>query len=338
MERGVDAELLCFNFRRLLEGSVSFDVIDFGAVLLCCESWRNSAWESNVWGLVSKVAPLRRDIQEIVAGATGHDPDPTTYMDKRDLDGRFLGAQVARHGGHAQHKLAMLVQHVEAVLSRGPHVGQDVLQAIVDFSLKKFNYWLKVAADLKGALIDFVLDHAPPSEQALRLELGAFVGFSGLRLAGVTKRRPARVQKQRCVMSLEVDPLHVCIARHMLNLGERAWLAEVRCGQARDLIPRIMDDAGGLSLELVFMDHRGTRFHEELRSLERHYMLRVGADIICDNVLHPGAPVFLWEETSPTGARRAMIWSVPEFGSEGCIEDWMAFEWYVPQQLHGCCS
>merc|ERR1712064_43688 len=103
MERGIDAELLFCNFTRLLEGSIVFDVIDFGAVLLCCESWRFSAWERTVWRLVSTIAPLRRDIQEIIAGATGHDPDPTAYMDKHDLGARLLGAQVARHGGHAQH-------------------------------------------------------------------------------------------------------------------------------------------------------------------------------------------------------------------------------------------
>merc|ERR1711897_79723 len=99
----------------------------------------------------------------------------------------------------------------------------------------------------------------------------------------------------------------------VLNLGERSCVAEVRTGQARDLISRICDDIGQSSLGLVFMDHRGTRFHEELNLFERHVMMSSQADVICDNVLHPGAPVFLWEETRLHTGRFATVWSLPEF-------------------------
>mmetsp|Transcript_11048 Transcript_11048/g.31289 ORF Transcript_11048/g.31289 Transcript_11048/m.31289 type:complete len:284 (+) Transcript_11048:312-1163(+) len=274
-------------------------------------------------------------MQEIVAGATGGERSLTAYIHKSsgaDGGGLLAGAQVARHGGHAQHKLAMLVQHVEAVLSRGPRVAEEVLEAVVEFSLKRFNYWLKVAADVKGTLIDYVLDHAGAPRHRIRLELGAFVGYSGLRLAGALRPPPAAGAPPWRVVSLEVDPLHVCVARHMLHLGERSHAAEVRTGQVRDLIPRIADEAGGLSAGLLFMDHRGTRFHEELYLFERQAAPCPGMDTICDNVLHPGAPVFLWEETRPDTARTAIVWSVPEFGGEGCIEDWMAFERYAPRR------
>mmetsp|Transcript_30534 Transcript_30534/g.94894 ORF Transcript_30534/g.94894 Transcript_30534/m.94894 type:complete len:101 (+) Transcript_30534:994-1296(+) len=83
------------------------------------------------------------------------------------------------------------------------------------------------------------------------------------------------------------------------------------------------------------MDHRGTRFHEELRLLERQSMPLPRMDTICDNVLHPGAPVFLWEETRPGALRAATVWSLPEFGGEGCIEDWMAFARYEPRHAGG---
>merc|ERR1712032_670357 len=122
-------------------------------------------------------------------------------------------------------------------------------------------------------------------------------------------------------------------ARHLLNLGERAGMAEVRSGQVRDLVPRIVDEWGGLSVGLLFMDHRGTRFHEELYLFERQSMLVSQANTIADNVLHPGAPVFLWEESRPSSVRAATVWSLPEFGGEGAIEDWMAFERYEPRWM-----
>lgn len=307
-------------------------MLDLGVLMPGCEALRLAIHERCAWRFIGSHAPLRRDIQEIVAGCTGHERNPNAYINKSSVAEDFAGAQVARHGGHAQHKLAMLVQHVEAVVCRGPHVAMAVLDAVVEFSQKKFNYWLKVAADRKANLIDFVLDQACDARHRLRLELGAYVGFSGLRLAGAVRRDPIIAGAWR-VMSLEVEPLHVCVARHLLNLGERACLGEIRTGQVRDLLPRIMDEVGESSLGLIFMDHRGTRFHEELYLLERQHLPSAYMDTICDNVLHPGAPIFLWEEARPGPDRRAEVWSLPEFGGEGQIEDWMAFGRYEPRHL-----
>ncbi|CAE8593250.1 unnamed protein product [Polarella glacialis] len=331
LERGLDFTSLWLEFDSWVAGRPATDVLDLGIMLPGCEALRDAHREQRVWQLICSLSTLRRDVQEIVSGVTGNARNPLAYIDKQSVGIDFLGAQVARHGGHAQHKLAMLVQHVEAVLSRGPRVADDVLEAIVEFSMKKFNYWLKVAADVKGTLLNYALDHAKAAQGRVRMELGAYVGYSGLRLSGAVRAERVRPEAWR-VLSLEVDPLHVCIARHMLNLGERSGLAEVRTGQVRDLLPKVVDDFGQLSVGLVFMDHRGTRFHEELRLFEREAMLCTQADIICDNVLHPGAPVFLWEETRPGSNRRATVWSLPEFGGEGCIEDWMAFERYEPRQ------
>eukprot|EP00811_Abedinium_folium_P036499 NODE_9201_length_1440_cov_4.220107.p1 GENE.NODE_9201_length_1440_cov_4.220107~~NODE_9201_length_1440_cov_4.220107.p1 ORF type:complete len:413 (+),score=147.71 NODE_9201_length_1440_cov_4.220107:75-1241(+) len=327
LERGLDAAPLWATFDMMLRRGAATDVLDLGVLLPSCEASRCAAGERRLWGLLSAAAPLRRDMQEVVAGATQHERNPAAYICKLTVGGDFAGAQVARHGGHAQHKLAMLVQHVEAVLSSGPNAATDVLDAIVDFSLKKFNYWLKVAADLKGQLIDYAVDHAGMPRHRTRLELGAYVGYSSLRLAGATATRGSEWR----VTSLEVEPLHVCVARHMLNLGAHAALGEVRTGQAKDLLPRVADELGALSLGLTFMDHRGTRFHDELYLCERMHMAAPRMDTICDNVLHPGAPVFLWEETQPGASRVAAVWSLPEFGGDGRIEDWMAFERYEPR-------
>jgi len=102
----------------------------------------------------------------------------------------------------------------------------------------------------------------------------------------------------------------------------------------------LFDDLGEFSVGLTFMDHRGTRFHEELHLFESLRSPSVCMDTICDNVLHPGAPVFLWEEAGQLVAnagRRAAVWSLPEFsgGSVDYIEDWMAYEQYLPRHREG---
>uniref|UniRef100_A0A7S4QFG5 RNA-editing substrate-binding complex 6 protein domain-containing protein n=1 Tax=Alexandrium monilatum TaxID=311494 RepID=A0A7S4QFG5_9DINO len=333
LERSEPFARLWLTFEAWIECGIATDVLDLGVLLPGSEALRDPLREHRAWHVIGALAPLRRDVQEIVAGATRNRVNPAAYVDKAVMGGALAGTQVARHGGHAQHKLAMLVQHVEALARRGPGAAEAVLGAVVGFSLKRFNHWLKVAAGLKGALIDCVLGHAGEPGHRLRLELGAFVGYSGIRLSGVAARaRPwARPSRAWRVTSLEVEPLHVCVARHMLNLAERSGLAEVCTGQARDLIPRLADEAGGLGLGLVFMDHRGTRFHEERRLLEGRLAPCPGAGSLCDNVLHPGAPVLLWEEARPGAPRAATVWSLPEFGGEGCIEDWMAFaRWEQP--------
>jgi len=332
LERGEHYASLWSKFEEWICGGMAIDVLDLGVMLPGCEASRKAVHERRIWHLIGVLAPLRRDVQEIVAGATQNARNPAVYIDKATISDTLAGAQVARHGGHAQHKLAMLVQHVEAVVSRGPRVAEEVLEAVVEFSLKKFNYWLKVAADLKGTLIDCVLEHAKDARHRVRLELGAFVGYSGIRLSGAVQGCQVELHAWR-VTSLEVEPLHVCVARHMLNIAERSGLAEIRTGQVRDLIPKFIDEIGTLGLGLVFMDHRGTRFHEELYLLERQLMPYPQMEMICDNVLHPGAPVFLWEETLPDPSRCATVWSLPEFGGEGSIEDWMAFARYEPRHI-----
>lgn len=332
LEKGSDFSHCWTLLQHFLAGGMTTDVLDFGVLLLSCEAFRGARYESLLWNLICTKTPVRRDMQEILAGVAGGARRYDAWVGKDSVE--LVGAQVARHGGHAQHKLAMLVQHLEATISRGPGLAAKVLEEVVEFSLKKFNYWLKVAADTKATLIDNVLEHAGRARHRIRLELGAFVGFSGLRLSGAVaiSEEVLDLQSWR-VISLEVDPLHVCVARHVLNLGERSSVAEVRTGQVRDLLPRIFEERGELSLGLAFMDHRGTRFHDEMYLLERQLMTTSQMDVICDNVLHPGAPVFLWEETQRGTSREATVWSLPEFGGEGCIEDWMAFERYEPRQF-----
>ncbi|CAJ1377326.1 unnamed protein product [Effrenium voratum] len=293
------------TFEAWAELDVRADVLDLGVLLMSCERRRDAEKEQQVWRRICERAPLRRDMQEIVAGATRQRVRKEAFIDKERVSLDWAGAQVARHGGHAQHKLAMLVQYVEAHFDgTASDAAEAVMQSVVDFSRQKFNYWLKVAGDAKASLIQAVLQRLSRGKAAafpgeVRLEMGAYVGFTTLRLA-----------QGGLVLSLEVDPLHVCVARHLLNLGRRAHLAEVCSGQVRDLLPGVLESFGEAAAGLVFMDHRGTRFHEELRLLEATRLLAVPAQLLCDNVLHPGAPVFLWRER-----QRVTVYSLQDCGN-----------------------
>lgn len=354
LDRGLSFDSLWVEFLQLLAAGMPRDVHDIGVMLSSCEATHSGGHEARVWSFIAELCPLRRDVQEVVSGSTWGDFKPEAYIDKNKAP---IGAFVARHGGHAQHKLAMLVQYVEAHVSRGGEgrpclltgytgacasgkdifmvdesltreipkgVGAAVLEAVVAYTKLKANYWLKVAAGQKGELIDEAIMRPSSSDVgSIRLEYGAYVGYSSLRLSGADADNLDYVSR---VISFEVDPLHCCFARHLVNVAERAPLVEIWAGQAHGLGARCTEEFGGRAMALLFMDHRGTRFHSDLAQLVKQHLLQPSADILADNVLNPGAPAYLWEVywRGSDVSTCAVVWSLTEFvgGGEGNTEDW----------------
>merc|ERR1712050_758446 len=151
--------------------------------------------------------------------------------------------------------------------------------------------WLKVAGLEKAQILESGFKARPPITHELIAEFGAYVGYTAVRLSHMI--RPSRAHVG--VMSFEVNPVHVCVARHMLDLGEVAHVGEVKAGQAKDALPRLNEEVGSRSIGYSFMDHRGTIFHQDFSLLERYNLFGRRARFVTDNTLNPGAPVFLWE-------------------------------------------
>ncbi|CAJ1345566.1 unnamed protein product [Effrenium voratum] len=143
------------------------------------------------------------------------------------------------------------------------------------------------------------------------VEFGAYVGYSAVRLS--------RQLRRNCLslVSLEVNPVHVCISRRLLDLARVSW-AEVKPGQAKDLVPKLIEELGERCAGLIFMDHRGTIFHQDLALLVRSRALAGQARLIADNTLNPGAPLFLWERFHSHCVTQS--WALQEFLAHH--EDW----------------
>ncbi|CAE8604515.1 unnamed protein product [Polarella glacialis] len=166
----------------------------------------------------------------------------------------------------------------ESVCAAIERYGNDVLGSS--------RSWLKVAGGDKAPIITGAARAAPPGTSVL--EIGAYCGYSSLRLAAALPT--ARIA------TMDVDPAHVLIARNVIAF---AGLAPPRLvvwtGYSRELIPRLRAHYPGPSpFGAVFMDQRGSRYDEDLALLEAHGLLRAGAVVIADNVLKPGAPLLLW--------------------------------------------
>jgi len=147
------------------------------------------------------------------------------------------------------------------------------------------------------------------------LEYGAYVGYTSSRMA--LYLRPWGGQ----IITMEMDPVHVCITRNIVLLEGLEDQIAVQIGHSDEAVPALREKCGKSFFDMVFMDQRSTRFHGDLGTLEKLEMLRPGCCVVADNVLKPGAPRWLWRITMGSGYSSDIV-SVREFGSAE-TEDWM---------------
>lgn len=208
--------------------------------------------------------------------------------------------------------------------------------AVEDFAKRSEGQWLKVAGGEKGECLERLLCNVPLGMHHAILEFGCFVGFTSVRLAqrSLWHLRRSSLHEGQRVTSIEGDPIHTAVARHFINLIESSTEVEVIPGQVRDTQPLVQESAGWNACSFTFMDQKGTTFHADLCLLERLNFFSPLSACIADNVLRPGAPVFMWNMTR-TPPYESSNWSLPEFLEEKVgVEDWEAVGkaqgWRIP--------
>jgi len=197
---------------------------------------------------------------------------------------------------HVQHpglkKVALLVDTVIAVVPPG---FPALLLAEFEHFAGHRGQWLKVAGLEKAEIIEAALQVRPSGAHEVAGEFGAFVGYTAVRLSMLLgPETPAHV-------SLEVNPVHVCVAHHMLDFAHLARAGEVRPGLVKDALSVVLEEVGQRSLSFLFMDHRGTIFHHDAAFLEKHLLQAAHSNLLADNTLNPGSPVLLWERCNHHG-------------------------------------
>jgi len=152
----------------------------------------------------------------------------------------------------------------------------SVLEAIESFAQRRT--WLKIQGEQKRELL----------EKSLRkgdriVEFGCYVGYSSLVMA----RQLRRLGGEGSVTTCEVDAATAYVARAMISLAGAEGEVQVRVGCASDWVA-----TGQLgTIDFLLLDHRGTIYHEDLHAAEP--LLSPHARVFADNVLYPGAPLFL---------------------------------------------
>lgn len=195
--------------------------------------------------------------------------------------------------------------------------------------LPETKHWLKVAGGPKAPVLAAAVERAPPGTV---LEVGTYCGYSAARFAAGRMALGHRCEVAPCVVSVELDLAHAAIARNFLAHAGLLHAVEILVGYSEDVLPRAASrlsarlrsrskDARVGPVALLFFDQRGSKYVADIQTLERHGALCEGAVVVADNVLKPGAPIFLWRMLHGGGYSTRVI-SVPEFAMEEC-EDWM---------------
>ncbi|CAK8999617.1 unnamed protein product [Durusdinium trenchii] len=151
----------------------------------------------------------------------------------------------------------------------------SVIQVIEEFAEERS--WLKIQGEQKKELLEASLR---PEDRVV--EFGCYVGYSSMVMA-----KKLRELGGGSVTTCEVDAANAYVARGVLQFAGVEGEVQVRVGCACDWVA-----TGQLgTIDFLLLDHRGTIYHEDLHAAEPS--LSEHALVFADNVLYPGAPLFL---------------------------------------------
>jgi catechol O-methyltransferase len=161
----------------------------------------------------------------------------------------------------------------------------DAIRVIDDFCATK-SVMINVG-DEKGEILDRAVQRASP---ALLLELGAYCGYSGLRMARVM---PAGAH----LCSLEFSAANAEIARRIWShagVGDRVTVVLGTLGDGGATIERLRSEFGFTdgAVDFVFVDHDKSVYLPDLERILQERWLHPGSIVVADNVKFPGAPKY----------------------------------------------
>ena len=176
---------------------------------------------------------------------------------------------------------------VEYVLANArPGDVADAIRAIDDYAYRK--KFLINVGDEKGKLLDDVIERLKPRRV---LELGAYVGYSALRIA-------RKLSPGGRLYSVEFSPANAELARRVVDHAG----AQDRV----TIVPGYLGD-GGATIErlksAVFIDHAKEEYLPDLERILAAGWLHPGSVVMADNVRFPGAPEYQAYMTAQEGKR-----------------------------------
>jgi catechol O-methyltransferase len=175
---------------------------------------------------------------------------------------------------------------LDHVLATTPAGDIDAVIAAIDGYAYKQKYLINVG-DEKGAILDGVIERAKPMRV---LELGAYVGYSALRIA---RRLPAGGR----LWSIEFSEDNATITRRMLahaGVSERVTVVHGTLGDGGKTLAALTEQHGFASgnLDVMFIDHDKEAYVADLDRVLSAGFLHAGSVVVADNIKFPGVPAY----------------------------------------------
>lgn len=120
------------------------------------------------------------------------------------------------------------------------------------------------------------------------VELGGYVGYSAI-LIGHTMRS---YNSEARVWSLELDESFAAIIKELVEFAGLSDIVHVVVGPASESLKAMKTDGRIDQPDMYLIDHVESLYVSELQTLESLGCLKVGAVIVADNVVRPGAPEY----------------------------------------------
>ncbi|TWW61559.1 Catechol O-methyltransferase [Takifugu flavidus] len=152
---------------------------------------------------------------------------------------------------------------------------RSVVKAIDEFC--RYTEWAMNVGDEKGCILDSVVSEVNP---ATVLELGTYCGYSTVRIATL-------LPPDAKLITLEFNPDFAVIARQVIAWAGQEEKVHLVEGSSGDLIPKMKEQFGVKSFDLVFLDHWKDRYLPDAKLME------AGSVLLADNVICPGSPDYL---------------------------------------------
>jgi catechol O-methyltransferase len=175
---------------------------------------------------------------------------------------RFLWDRLRRAPPRVEQALAYARANAE------PGNPESILTALDRFGREQA--FLMNVGDHKGVILDDEVRRVRPMRA---LEIGAFCGYSAVRIARLLREWDGRL------WSIEASRKNAEVARAVVAHAGLDDRVEVIHGKAEAVIPTLRDP-----FDLVFIDHWKDLYLPDLKRLEAHGLLRSGSVVVADNV------------------------------------------------------
>ncbi|KAJ5894790.1 hypothetical protein N7495_006481 [Penicillium taxi] len=159
-----------------------------------------------------------------------------------------------------------------------------ILKAIDEYNTSQ-NLLINVGA-AKGAVITDLVTSRKPS---LMIELGAYVGYSGILFGNALKSHGGKL------ISIEMNPELAAVSNQLLELaGLRDTVRVIVGSSANVLVDLVREKKEFSEVDFVFVDHWQDAYLPDMWLLEELSVLVPGKSVVvADNVIFPGAPAYL---------------------------------------------